>query len=114
MTEKEREKIYQEMKAQIAQATNRVDHFWEHSYPFLTAEGKLRVWSRYLFKLLRWNGETMEEQLGMFTEENYKVWKERETQIDKMLDELIPKISEYLGGGYEQEINDRLCRNKIT
>lgn len=113
MTEEEREAIYQKMQKDIAQATNRVERFWEQSYPKLSAEGKLQVWSRYLFQLLRWNGESLEDQLGMFTEENYQVWKKREPQIDKMLDELIPKISEQLGGGYEQKINERLCRNKI-
>ncbi|MEN1786372.1 MAG: hypothetical protein AAGF77_14735 [Bacteroidota bacterium] len=110
MTDKERAAIYEKMQQDIAKASNRVEHFWQHSYPLLSEQAKLQVWSKYLFSLLRWNGESVDEQLDMFTKESYETWKKREPQIDKLLEALIPKVSEYLGGGYERLIRDRLNR----
>jgi hypothetical protein len=63
--------------------------FWNIEYPNKTFEEKQVFWVEYIYRSMRMRGEPGFDEYSIFNKESYEEWKQREPQIDIMLDHVI-------------------------
>jgi hypothetical protein len=68
------------------------EEFWKNEYPQKTFEEKQAFWAQSIYRYMRWQGESGQDEFGVFTRENYLDWKAKEPQIDLILDFIIKRF----------------------
>lgn len=60
--------------------------FWNEEYPNKTLEDKQLFWADYIYRQMRMLGDSGQDEYNVFKIASYVEWKEKEPQIDLMLD----------------------------
>jgi hypothetical protein len=87
-----------------------VDTFWQKEYPSWDEERKNLYWLGLFRKEIEWPDEKG-YQLSFFTSSRYLSWKEKESNIDQILDRILPFLDyEFEDGSGKLEI---LIRSRL-
>ncbi len=81
--------------------------FWNIEYPNKTFEEKQVFWVEYIYRSMRMRGEPGFDEYSIFNKESYEEWKQREPQIDIMLDYVIRTLPFDRTADEVREIVDR-------
>lgn len=111
-TEEEREEVRKRMIKEVEKAKQTSELFWKDEYPTLPFDEKKKVWLRYFWQAIRWQGESTNDELVIFNPKNYTTWKGFEPEIDIILDFVIDRLEGmyFTDGALIKELNIRLGR----
>ena len=71
----------------------REEWFWKEEYPNKSREEKIKYWSGSLHQQMRWNGESGQDEMAIFSKEDYMHWKLKEPEIEKLLPEILKMLN---------------------
>jgi hypothetical protein len=89
MNEDENDKIIDFFEKEQIKAQKNIAHFWEYEYKEKSYHERIKYWCNRLHRQYRWNEESGIDGMAVFSKEDYLEWKQKETEIDIMLPEII-------------------------
>ena len=96
----EEKKILSEMNSNWEKVKQDEKLFWDKEYPDFSFEDKIKYWASENQRLMRWQAESGLDEYDIFSPQWYKWAKEKEPEIDKIMDIAFEK---YLSWEWSKE-----------
>ena len=112
-SEAERKEIIERIKLRIESDKQDANALWGEAYEQYSIETRKELWLRKIWRDMRWQGESAEDEFDIFTVENYLLWKQKESEIDLILEYVSEELDEMYAGNGEiaKKIKSRLFKN---
>ena len=85
ISEQERQEILNRIKLNEEKAAQNEKKIWQEDYNNYSFEKKKKIWLIKFWQDVKWQGESSEDELAIFTHENYLIWKQKESDFDLIL-----------------------------
>jgi hypothetical protein len=89
-----KDKRYSEA-AELINSKLSTEDYWVKNYHSMSSKEKVKFWSGYIGRQMRWNNESGVDEMDVFNVPDFKIWLKYEPNILQMLKEVIKVLKLY-------------------